>query len=212
MRSPRRTCPPALPGASGRRKPVVRVLPPDFLKTELRGSRLHLCGTGYFFFQLRVTMFPSGWRLPLPGKKWTWFRAQERHTTLSAAHWVSNHRRAHGCSSWMWNQDGRRQPPQGFLKTPRCQGSEHPPHVSHMPHPQTHSLTRTHTSPRITAQGSNEYSSVLARRFVVLAETKYGLARVNLCGGFAALTTGVTGSRCLRLAALLQLDAGCVSV
>lgn len=143
MRSPRRTCPPALPGASGRRKPVVRVLPPDFLKTELRVLACTFAELGTFFFQLRVTMFPSGWRLPLPGESGlvssprtscysqqpTGFPITDELTGV-----------ARGCGI----KDGRRRKPTAnFLKTPRCQGSEHPPRVTHAPPPDT--LTHTHT-------------------------------------------------------------------
>lgn len=98
---------------------------------------------GTFFFQLRVTMFPSGWRLPLPGESGlvssprtscysqqpTGFPITDELTGV-----------ARGCGI----KDGRRRKPTAnFLKTPRCQGSEHPPRVTHAPPPDT--LTHTHT-------------------------------------------------------------------
>ena len=155
MRPPRRTCPRALPGASGRRKPAVRVLPPDFLKTELGGgSRLHLCGTGCFFLPAEGHDVPFRMAAALARGKWTGL--QPKNVTL------------HG------------QQPPGFPITDALMGvesrmaaDESPPctslrrlivkvqsthRVSHIPQPQTHSHTHTHTSPRITAQGSNMYS------------------------------------------------------
>lgn len=171
MRSPRRTCPRALPGASGRRKPAVRVLPPDFLKTELRGISPAPCGTGCFFLPAEGHDVPFRMAAALARGKWTGL--EPKNVVLYG------------------------QQPPGFAITDALMGvesrmaaDESPPctslrrlnvkvqsthRVSHIPHPQTHSHTHT-LHPESQHRGATCIHSVLTRCFVVLAETKYGLA------------------------------------
>ena len=117
--------------------PPLWVLPPDFLETAAGDLACTFAELAMFSLQLKVTMFPSGRRLPLPGRV-DWFRAQEGYTAPTAAPSVSNHRWAHGCrirdARW-W------EPTVYFLKTSHRQGSKHPPRVTHPPSPDT--LTHT---------------------------------------------------------------------
>lgn len=157
-------------------------------------------------------MFPSGWRLPLPGGKWTGF--EPKNVML-------HHQPPLGFQSqtssrvWLVDVESRmaadESPPRTSLR-PLVVKVQSTHRVSHMPHPR-HTYSHAHTlHPRITAQGSNEYSLSANWAFVVLAETKYRLARVNLCKRLRCTDDWGHWLKGTRLAALLQLDAGCVGV
>ena len=127
----------------------MQVLPSDFLKRELKGiPPVQLLNWGIFFLPAEGHNATFTMEGPLAQEKANWFRAQELPIILTASPLFPVTDELVGIESRV---AADKSPHCIWLGLFYCQGSKHPPRVTSFP-------PHTHTTPRITAQGSNAYS------------------------------------------------------